>query len=126
MDAKGVQFLVTVEGEQIPESTPAGATLLSVHNTPDFLMLPLEMQGYCPFSMVHSHGLLVPGKPALGVIRYDNLYYVCEQVRGLKAFMEDPEHFLRAIRIKAIENPEYIHLLRLQRWFPSGKYTKHK
>ena len=120
MDAKGVQFLVTVEGEQIPESTPAGATLLSVHNTPDFLMLPLEMQGYCPFSMVHSHGLLVPGKPALGVIRYDNLYYVCEQVRGLRAFMEDPEHFLRAIRIKAIENPEYIHLLRLQRWFPSG------
>ena len=119
-----VQFVVTVEGVPIPESTPAGATLLSVHNTPDFLMLPLELQGYCPWSMVHSHGLLIPGKPALGVVRYDNLYYVCEQVRGLRDFMENPDLYLKAVRIKAIENPEYIHLLRLQRWFPSASIAR--
>lgn len=121
---KGVQFVVMVEGEQIPESTPAGATLLSVHNTPDFLMLPLEIQGYCPFSLVHSDGLLVPGKPALGVVRYDNMYYVCEHVHALRSFMERPDYFLKSIRIKAIENPEYIHLLRLQRWFPSASIAR--
>jgi hypothetical protein len=122
--AGAVQFVVTVEGVTIPESTAAGATLLSVHNTPDFLMLPLELQGYCPWSMVHSQGLLVPGKPALGVVRYDNLYYVCEHVRGLKEFMENPDLYLKAVRVKAIENPEYIHLLRLQRWFPSASIAR--
>ena len=117
-------MLVAVDGVEIQETTDAGATLLSVHNTPDFLLLPLELQGYCPWTMVHAHGLLLPGKPALGVVRYNNLYYVCEHVKAMKSFMEDPKYYLKSIRARALGNPEYIHLLRLQRWFPSASIAR--
>jgi Domain of unknown function len=124
VEAESIQLTVTVDGMTVPETTAAGATLLSVHNTPDFLLLPLEMQGYCPWSMVHAHGLLLPGKPALGVIRYENMYYVCEHVKAIKAFMESPEYYLKNIRARALASPEYIHLLRLQRLFPSASIAR--
>jgi hypothetical protein len=41
--------------------TSNGATLLSVLTTPDFMLLPLELQGFCPWTLVHARGLLVPG-----------------------------------------------------------------
>ena len=106
------------------ESTDTGATLLSAHDTPDFLLLPLELQGYCPWSMVHAHGLLLPGKPALGVVRYQDMYYVCEHAKAISSFMLDPERYLQNIRARSIQNPEYIHLLRLQRWFPHASISK--
>lgn len=31
--------------------------------TPDFMLLPLEFQGYCPWTLVEARGLLLPGKP---------------------------------------------------------------
>jgi hypothetical protein len=40
--------------------------LLSVESTPEFMQLPLEFQGFCPWTIVHRHGLLLPGNPALG------------------------------------------------------------
>lgn len=101
-----------------------GATLLSVQNTPDFILLPLELQGYCPWTIVEARGLLIPGKPSLGIIRYDNLYYVCDHVLAIKAFMSDPEKYLTKIRNRALDNPEYIHLLRLQRWFPTASIAR--
>ena len=36
---------------------------------PEFLQLPLEYQGFCPWTVVHQHGFLLPGKPAEGVVR---------------------------------------------------------
>jgi len=94
---------------------PSGATLLSVMTTPDFMLLPLEFQGYCPWTIVEARGLLIPGKPALGIVRYQNLYYVCDHNIAIKAFIRNPDYFLKDIRQRALRNPEYIHLLRLQR-----------
>jgi hypothetical protein len=37
------------------------ATYLSVKDTPDFMSLPLELQGYCPWTIVEAKGLLIPG-----------------------------------------------------------------
>jgi hypothetical protein len=102
----------------------SGAQLLTIENTPDFALLPLELQGYCPWTIVEAKGLLVPGKPALGIIRYENLYYVCDHLMAIKAFMNKPDHYLRLIKQRACKSPEYIHLLRLQRWFPSASIAK--
>ena len=114
-----------VEQEIVPDVTyPSGATLLSVMTTPDFMLLPLEFQGYCPWTMVEARGLLVPGKPALGIIRYQNLYFVCDHSVGIKAFIRNPDFYLKDIRQRALRNPEYIHLLRLQRWFPSASIAR--
>lgn len=47
---------------------------------------------------MHASGLLVPGKPALGVIRFDNMYYVCEHKTAIKAFMEAPQQHVARIK----------------------------
>jgi len=36
---------------------------------PEFLQLPLEYQGFCPWTVAHQHGFLLPGKPVEGVVR---------------------------------------------------------
>jgi hypothetical protein len=102
----------------------SGAKLLSVDNTPDFMLLPLELQGYCPWTIVEARGLLVPGKPALGIVRFQNLYYVCDHEIALRAFLTDPESYLTQIKDRALRNPEYIHLLRLHRWFPTASIAR--
>ena len=84
----------------------------------------MELQGYCPWTIVEARGLLVPGKPALGIVRYENMYYVCDHAVAIKAFMKNPEHYLLKIKERALRNPEYIHLLRLQRWFPTASIAK--
>ena len=109
---------------ELEEVSAKGAALLQPHNTPDFMLLPLELQGFCPWTMVHASGLLVPGKPALGVIRYENMYYVCEHKTAIKAFMDDPEKHLMRIREQAQRNPEFIHLLRLQNYFPTASIAR--
>jgi hypothetical protein len=117
--------LISIQKEIILETTSAkGATLLSVHDTPDFMQLPLELQGFCPWTIVHANGLLVPGKPSLGVIRYENLFYVCEHKIAIKAFMTDPEEYLQQILRITQRCPEYIHLLRLQSYFPSASIAR--
>ena len=64
--------------------------------------------------MVHAKGLLVPGKPSLGVVRYNNCYFVCDHNVGLTAFLKDPEFYINSIKTRVVNNPEYIHLLRVQ------------
>lgn len=101
-----------------------GATLLSVHNTPDFMLLPLELQGFCPWTIVHAKGLLIPGKPNISVVRYDNMYFVCDHEIALRAFLKNPDWYLNQIRVRALHHPEYIHLLKLQAWFPSTSIAR--
>jgi hypothetical protein len=105
-------------------STNSGAVLLTVANTPGFMLLPLELQGFCPWTIVKANGLLIPGKPALGVIKYENLYYVCEHAEAIRAFISDPMYYLDRIKTRACKNPEFIHLLRLQHYFPTASIAK--
>jgi len=111
--------------EEAEETAPSsGAQLLTAENTPDFMLLPLELQGYCPWTIIEARGLLVPGKPALGIVQYENLNYVCDHAVAIKAFIADPETYLAQIKEKALRNPEYIHLLRLHRWFPTASIAR--
>lgn len=100
------------------------ATLLSVQNTPDFMLLPLELQGFCPWTLIHAKGLLVPGKPALGVIRFENMYFVCDHELAMTSFLKDPDFYLDSIKDMAARSPEFIHLLHLQRWFPNAAIAR--
>jgi hypothetical protein len=38
--------------------------------------------------------------------------------------MKNPEKFLDAIKDRAMHNPEFIHLLKLQKWFPTANINK--
>ena len=123
--AKGFQGAgddVSVEGQAA--AALGGVTLLTVHNTPDFMLLPLELQGYCPWTVVHAKGFLVSGKPTLGVLRYDNMYFVCDHAVAIEEFSKNPEFYLADIRSRGIKCPEYIYLLRLEKWFPQASIAR--
>ncbi|CAM9135605.1 unnamed protein product [Ectocarpus sp. 8 AP-2014] len=91
---------------------------LSIESTPEFMQLPLEYQGFCSWTIVKRQGLLLPGKPELGVIRYKNRFFVFAHQVAIATFMSDPELFLKATLERAVASPELIHLLRLQDSFP--------
>ena len=42
------------------------AVRLSFESTPEFMQLPLEYRGYCPWTLVHRQGILLQGKTGLG------------------------------------------------------------
>jgi hypothetical protein len=52
------------------------------------------------------------------------MYYVLDHAIGMKQFMDRPDFYLSKIRERAMANPEYIHLLRLHRWFPTAAISK--
>lgn len=108
---------------QDPNSPTAGTSSerpvkLSIESTPEFMQLPLEYQGFCPWTIVRRQGLLLPGKPELGVIRYTNRFFVFTHQSAINDFMDDPEHFINGALQRARISPELIHLLRLQDDFP--------
>ena len=110
----------TTEGTDATAATAAAAAasyrpvrLLKDH-TPNFMSLPLEYQGYCPWSIVHMGGLLLPGNPGLGIIRVLGRHYTFSSVESLREFCEDPEKYIAGVLVAARRNPALIHLLCLQ------------
>lgn len=90
---------------------------LSPKTTPDFQQTPLDYLGFCVWSIVSRGGLLIPGKPNLGVYRYRNKHCVFSHVEGIKHFVESPNSFLEGVLEKCRRNPELIHLLRMEEHF---------
>ena len=97
---------------------------LSIESTPEFMQLPLEYQGFCSWNIVKRQGLLLPGKPELGVIRYKNRFFVFAHHVAITTFMNDPETFTKGALERAVLSPELIHLLRLQDSFPEACITR--
>lgn len=97
---------------------------LSIESTPEFMQLPLEYQGFCPWTIVKRDGLLLPGKPNLGVIRYKNRFYVFVHQVAMCSFIKDPEVFVKGTLDHAALSPELINLLRLQESFPKTCITR--
>lgn len=97
---------------------------LSIESTPEFMQLPLEYQGFCSWNIVKRQGLLLPGKPELGVIRYKNRFFVFAHQVAITTFMNDPETFTKGALERAVLSPELIHLLRLQDSFPEACITR--
>ena len=117
MPKKGPQndfFLLGV----VPIITP-NRVLLRMQDTPDFLGIPLDFQGFCVSSLVDL-GLLIPGSPKLGVIQYKGRYCVFESVAAMQKFVSDPAHYFVGTREACCRNPELIQPLRLHEDFPKS------
>ena len=48
---------------------------LMPNSTPDFMHIPLDFLGFCLWTIVKNDGLLMPGKPNLGVFKFADRYY---------------------------------------------------
>merc|ERR1712064_33360 len=91
---------------------------LTVENSPDFLQLPLDFQGFCIHTLVTQNRLLVPGNPALGVIKYAGRFSVFATEHGCVEFCAEPDRFFGGVRDVCYRFPELIHLLRIHDDFP--------
>mmetsp|Transcript_89570 Transcript_89570/g.256577 ORF Transcript_89570/g.256577 Transcript_89570/m.256577 type:complete len:633 (-) Transcript_89570:94-1992(-) len=93
---------------------------LTVDNAPDFLMLPLDFQGFCIHTLVTQNRLLVPGNPAMGVVKYAGRYCVFATERGCSDFCTEPQRYFGSVREMCYQHPELIHLLRIHEDFPKS------
>ena len=88
------------------------------------MQLPLEYQGFCAWTISSRSGLLLPGKPALGVVQFNNGFFVFAHEVALQSFLDDPLKYVEGVKTVAMKNPELIHLLRLQASFPNTAIAK--
>jgi len=75
----------------------SGIERLLPQTTPDFMQTPLDYLGFCVWSIVKRNGLLIPGKPALGVYRYKDKNCVFSDERAINEFLKDPEVYLNGV-----------------------------
>ncbi|CAM9199753.1 unnamed protein product, partial [Discosporangium mesarthrocarpum] len=113
-----------VNAHEIQEGGGERPVKLSIESTPEFMQLPLEYQGFCPWTIVNRQGLLLPGKPELGVVRYKNAYFVFAHRVAITTFLDHPDRFIAGVHERAMLSPELIHLLRLQDAFPKTSITR--
>eukprot|EP00953_Heterococcus_sp_UTEX-ZZ885_P023177 12759-Heterococcus_DN1.PRE.1 len=97
---------------------------LSIESTPEFMQLPLEFQGFCPWTIVHRRGLLLAGRPELGVQRWRGAHYVFAHKVAAAAFQADPQGVVAGVLARVMKSPELIHLLRLQDAFPKASISR--
>eukprot|EP00826_Nyctotherus_ovalis_P053996 TRINITY_DN7050_c0_g2_i3.p1 TRINITY_DN7050_c0_g2~~TRINITY_DN7050_c0_g2_i3.p1 ORF type:complete len:566 (-),score=211.03 TRINITY_DN7050_c0_g2_i3:120-1817(-) len=90
---------------------------LMPNTTPDFMHIPLDYLGFCLWTIVKRNGLLLPGKPNLGVYKYQDRYCVFCSVAAIEEFLADPEFFMKGLLAQCRRQPELIHLLRLEEHF---------
>lgn len=90
---------------------------------PSMLQLSLELEGYCPVTLVDKGGLLLPGS-AECIVRYRSRYYACVDEAAASAFVAAPAKYVQGILAQATRSPELIHLLRLQEHFPSASISE--
>lgn len=96
---------------------------LTVENAPDFLQLSLDFQGFCIHTLVTQDRLLIPGNPALGVVKYAGRLCVFSSERAMAEFCNDPEapdRFFGGVRDVCYKHPELIHLMRIHEDFPKS------
>lgn len=89
-----------------------------------FEQLQLEYHGYCPLTIVKQRGLLLLGRPELGVVHYRGKNYAFDDKALLSQFMENPKEFIDEVKAVAIQNPELINLLGIQGDFPRASFAK--
>ena len=94
---------------------------LMPNSTPDFMHIPLDFLGFCLWTIVKHDGLLMPGKPNLGVFKYSDRYYcVFADLGAIEAFVQSPDSFFHEVKTVCRKYPELIHLLKLQEEFPEA------
>merc|ERR1712232_1384105 len=101
-----------------PSVDTQGPVRLTVENSAEFLQVPLDFQGFCIYTLATQNRLLVPGNPALGVIRYAGRHMVFASETACAEFCSEPERYFGTVRDICYRNPELIHLMRLSEDFP--------
>jgi hypothetical protein len=95
--------------------------IFSLETSPEFMSLPLEIQGFCAVTLVDRDGLLLPGNPDVGVLKYQGMHFVVSSRETQEQFVRDPAKYANGILEVAARRPELVHLLQLTDHFPGAQ-----
>ncbi|KAL2792277.1 cilia- and flagella-associated protein 206 [Daubentonia madagascariensis] len=85
--------------------------------TANFDKLLIQYRGFCAYTFATTDGLLLPGNPAIGILKYKEKYYTFNTRDAAYSFAENPENYIDLVREKAKKNAELIQLLELHQQF---------
>ncbi|XP_028637053.1 cilia- and flagella-associated protein 206 [Grammomys surdaster] len=85
--------------------------------TANFNKLLIQYRGFCGYTFAATDGLLLPGNPAIGILKYKDRYYTFSTRDAAYLFAENPDHYINLIKEKAKKNAELIQLLELHQQF---------
>ncbi|XP_072032769.1 cilia- and flagella-associated protein 206-like [Amphiura filiformis] len=95
--------------------------------TKNFERLPLQYRGYCGWALARFDRILLPGNPEIGVLRYQDRYYVFSSKQAAYEFASDPTSYIIGVAEGAKYSPELIQLLELHAQFATiTPYTQGK
>lgn len=120
-----VAIVAAPEAEPEAESERDGGTfgapvrLAVSDSSPEFLAMPFEYSGYCPVTVIDRRGLLLPGQPSAGVLRYRNRFFCFVDEEAMLKFEISPTKYVKAVLELARKSPELIELLMLHAEFPA-------
>ncbi|XP_038617268.1 cilia- and flagella-associated protein 206 isoform X3 [Tachyglossus aculeatus] len=87
--------------------------------TANFDRLLIQYRGFCAHTFATKFGLLLPGNPAIGILKYKEKYYTFSSKKSASAFAQNPDQFIELIGERAKECAELIQLLELHQQFES-------
>lgn len=85
--------------------------------TANFEKLLIQYRGFCGYTFATTDGLLLPGNPTIGILKYKEKYYTFNTRDAAYSFAENPEKYIALIKEKAKKNAELIQLLELHQQF---------
>ncbi|XP_049752928.1 cilia- and flagella-associated protein 206 isoform X2 [Elephas maximus indicus] len=85
--------------------------------TANFDKLLIQYRGFCGYTFATTDGLLLPGNPAIGILKYKEKYYTFNTRDAAYSFAQNPEKYIDLIREQAKKNAELIQLLELHQQF---------
>ena len=115
MEKANNQRMIEEHIAQTMDSQVVGNQILRLmpNSTPDFMHIPLDFLGFCLVNIVEQ-GLLMPGKPNLGVFKYNEKYCVFADQESIDKFIVDPDKYIKQVEDQCRRMPELIHLLKMQ------------
>ncbi|XP_045044478.1 cilia- and flagella-associated protein 206 isoform X3 [Desmodus rotundus] len=85
--------------------------------TANFDKLLIQYRGFCGYTFATTDGLLLPGNPAIGILKHKEKYYTFNTRDAAYSFAENPDNYIDLITEKAKKNAELIQLLELHQQF---------
>jgi hypothetical protein len=109
--------------DEEPAAPANGCTIVKPEDE-GFLQLGLDMQGFCPVTLIDRQGLCVSGNPQLGVVKYthkDTELALCfSTVAAMKKFVAEPGRYIQSSHMLPNALPGLIELVRLDDAFPQS------
>ncbi|XP_048842097.1 cilia- and flagella-associated protein 206 [Brienomyrus brachyistius] len=78
--------------------------------------LPFQHKGMCANALI-KHGLLLPGNPAVGILKHRNKYHIFSSKKAACEFASNPDESIESVAEEAKSSPELIQLLELHLQF---------